>query len=148
MKCYFKVNIPLFCFGCVSVKTEFCIIHHLAIARSYTMITPLDWSICRGACMSSSCSITTQPVGCVYSSCPSLRPSASPGSMVKPCLTQRANTFIDFFKIILRLFAGAERFYDNVEDMIGYRPGPYIKYCWRFFTPATCIVSFTIPKMT
>lgn len=25
--------------------------------------------------------------------------------------------------------------------MIGYRPGPYIKYCWLFFTPATCIVS-------
>lgn len=25
--------------------------------------------------------------------------------------------------------------------MIGYRPGPYIKYCWLFLTPATCIVS-------
>uniref|UniRef100_H3CMZ4 Solute carrier family 6 member 13 n=1 Tax=Tetraodon nigroviridis TaxID=99883 RepID=H3CMZ4_TETNG len=37
---------------------------------------------------------------------------------------------------------GAERFYDNIEDMIGYRPGPYIKYCWRFFTPATCIGTF------
>lgn len=51
-------------------------------------------------------------------------------------------------EIILGVFAGADRFYDNIEDMIGYRPGPYIKYCWRFFTPATCIVSFTIPKMT
>lgn len=52
----------------------------------------------------------------------------------------------DFRKIIHGVFAGAERFYDNIEDMIGYRPGPYIKYCWRFFTPATCIVSFTILK--
>ncbi|XP_077399647.1 sodium- and chloride-dependent GABA transporter 2-like [Vanacampus margaritifer] len=37
---------------------------------------------------------------------------------------------------------GADRFYDNIEDMIGYRPGPYIKYCWMFFTPATCIGTF------
>uniref|UniRef100_A0A3Q0RUB0 Transporter n=1 Tax=Amphilophus citrinellus TaxID=61819 RepID=A0A3Q0RUB0_AMPCI len=37
---------------------------------------------------------------------------------------------------------GADRFYDNIEDMIGYRPGPYIKYCWLFFTPATCVGTF------
>lgn len=44
------------------------------------------------------------------------------------------------FRMCLSLFPGADRFYDNIEDMIGYRPGPYIKYCWLFFTPATCIV--------
>uniref|UniRef100_A0AAX7UVT5 Transporter n=1 Tax=Astatotilapia calliptera TaxID=8154 RepID=A0AAX7UVT5_ASTCA len=37
---------------------------------------------------------------------------------------------------------GADRFYDNIEDMIGYRPGPAIKYCWLFFTPATCFGTF------
>lgn len=37
--------------------------------------------------------------------------------------------------------AGAERFYDNIEDMIGYRPWPVIKYCWLFITPAVCTVS-------
>ncbi|XP_063052746.1 sodium- and chloride-dependent GABA transporter 2 [Engraulis encrasicolus] len=37
---------------------------------------------------------------------------------------------------------GADRFYDNIEDMIGYRPGPVIKYCWLFFTPATCFGTF------
>lgn len=37
---------------------------------------------------------------------------------------------------------GADRFYDNIEDMIGYRPGPYIKICWLFLTPATCIGTF------
>ncbi|KAI4887830.1 hypothetical protein NFI96_026526 [Prochilodus magdalenae] len=37
---------------------------------------------------------------------------------------------------------GADRFYDNIEDMIGYRPGPVIKYCWKFFTPFTCIGTF------
>ncbi|KAG7258240.1 hypothetical protein CRUP_035974, partial [Coryphaenoides rupestris] len=49
-----------------------------------------------------------------------------------------------------RRTAGADRFYDNIEDMIGYRPGPYIKYCWMFFTPATCIgtFAFSIIKYT
>ncbi|MEQ2187319.1 hypothetical protein GOODEAATRI_003485, partial [Goodea atripinnis] len=37
---------------------------------------------------------------------------------------------------------GADRFYDNIEDMIGYRPGPVIKFCWLFFTPATCFGTF------
>ncbi|XP_036374086.1 sodium- and chloride-dependent GABA transporter 2-like [Megalops cyprinoides] len=37
---------------------------------------------------------------------------------------------------------GADRYYDNIEDMIGYRPGPLMKYCWLFFTPATCIGTF------
>uniref|UniRef100_A0A3P8VWJ7 Solute carrier family 6 member 13 n=1 Tax=Cynoglossus semilaevis TaxID=244447 RepID=A0A3P8VWJ7_CYNSE len=37
---------------------------------------------------------------------------------------------------------GVDRFYDNIEDMIGYRPGPYIKYCWLFLSPATCIGTF------
>lgn len=37
---------------------------------------------------------------------------------------------------------GADRFYDNIEDMIGYRPGPFIKYCWKYFTPITCIGTF------
>lgn len=44
---------------------------------------------------------------------------------------------------LTEFFAGADRFYDNIEDMIGYRPGCYIKYCWLFFTPATCIVSIS-----
>uniref|UniRef100_A0A6I8NXC9 Transporter n=1 Tax=Ornithorhynchus anatinus TaxID=9258 RepID=A0A6I8NXC9_ORNAN len=37
---------------------------------------------------------------------------------------------------------GAGRFYDNIEDMIGYRPWPIIKYCWLFFTPAVCLATF------
>ncbi|EGW04916.1 Sodium- and chloride-dependent GABA transporter 2 [Cricetulus griseus] len=37
---------------------------------------------------------------------------------------------------------GASRFYDNIEDMIGYKPWPLIKYCWLFFTPAVCMATF------
>ncbi|KAL0978146.1 hypothetical protein UPYG_G00166730 [Umbra pygmaea] len=36
---------------------------------------------------------------------------------------------------------GADRLYDNVEDMIGYRPCSFMKYCWMYITPFTCIVS-------
>ncbi|XP_041083238.1 sodium- and chloride-dependent GABA transporter 2-like [Polyodon spathula] len=37
---------------------------------------------------------------------------------------------------------GADRFYDCIEDMIGYRPWPLIKYCWLFFAPAICTGTF------
>ncbi|XP_070848096.1 sodium- and chloride-dependent GABA transporter 2-like [Chaetodon trifascialis] len=47
-----------------------------------------------------------------------------------------------FESVCIAWVYGADRFYDNIEDMIGYRPGPYIKYCWLFFTPATCIGTF------
>lgn len=40
----------------------------------------------------------------------------------------------------LLFVVGAGRFYDNIEDMIGYRPWPLIKYCWLFLTPAVCTV--------
>uniref|UniRef100_A0A7N8WUW9 Solute carrier family 6 member 22, tandem duplicate 2 n=1 Tax=Mastacembelus armatus TaxID=205130 RepID=A0A7N8WUW9_9TELE len=30
---------------------------------------------------------------------------------------------------------GADRHYDNIKDMIGYRPWPFMKYCWKYFTP-------------
>ncbi|XP_016322781.1 sodium- and chloride-dependent GABA transporter 2-like [Sinocyclocheilus anshuiensis] len=47
-----------------------------------------------------------------------------------------------FETVCIAWIYGANRFYDNIEDMIGYRPGPYIKYCWLFFTPATCFGTF------
>ncbi|XP_054655839.1 sodium- and chloride-dependent betaine transporter-like isoform X3 [Dunckerocampus dactyliophorus] len=37
--------------------------------------------------------------------------------------------------------AGADRFYDNIEDMIGYRPFPVLKYCWLFITPLLCVLT-------
>lgn len=36
---------------------------------------------------------------------------------------------------------GADRYYDNIKDMIGYRPASYMKYCWRFITPCVSAVS-------
>ncbi|XP_022531466.1 solute carrier family 6 member 11a [Astyanax mexicanus] len=37
---------------------------------------------------------------------------------------------------------GAERFYENLEDMIGYRPWPVVKYCWLYVTPSMCMGTF------
>ncbi|XP_063071115.1 sodium- and chloride-dependent GABA transporter 2-like [Engraulis encrasicolus] len=37
---------------------------------------------------------------------------------------------------------GADRFYGNIEDMIGYRPLPFMKYCWIYITPTVCIGTF------
>lgn len=40
--------------------------------------------------------------------------------------------------------AGADRLYNNIEDMIGYRPLLLIKYCWKYLTPLFCMVSFSV----
>ncbi|XP_048872468.1 sodium- and chloride-dependent GABA transporter 2-like isoform X2 [Brienomyrus brachyistius] len=37
---------------------------------------------------------------------------------------------------------GANRLYNNIEDMIGYRPLPLIKYSWRYVTPLICAGTF------
>ncbi|KAL3061186.1 hypothetical protein OYC64_009397 [Pagothenia borchgrevinki] len=51
--------------------------------------------------------------------------------------------FVAIFETVcIAWIYGADRFYDNIEDMIGYRPSPVIKYCWLYFTPATCFGTF------
>ncbi|KAJ8381448.1 hypothetical protein SKAU_G00022260 [Synaphobranchus kaupii] len=45
-----------------------------------------------------------------------------------------------FETITIGWIYGADRFYDNIEDMIGYQPFPVIKYCWLFVTPLFCVV--------
>ncbi|XP_069795977.1 sodium- and chloride-dependent GABA transporter 3 isoform X2 [Narcine bancroftii] len=37
---------------------------------------------------------------------------------------------------------GSNRFYDNIEDMIGYRPFALFKWCWVFITPGICAAIF------
>ncbi|KAM4570035.1 sodium- and chloride-dependent GABA transporter 2-like [Odontesthes bonariensis] len=40
--------------------------------------------------------------------------------------------------IVVSWVYGADRFYDNIEDMIGYAPYSVLKYCWMFITPFIC----------
>lgn len=35
---------------------------------------------------------------------------------------------------------GVDKFYDGIEDMIGYRPNPWMKWSWTFITPVLCMV--------
>lgn len=35
---------------------------------------------------------------------------------------------------------GADNFYDAIEDMIGYRPNPWMKWSWTLITPLLCAV--------
>ena len=43
---------------------------------------------------------------------------------------------------------GADRFYDNLETMLGYRINRWFGICWRYLTPAVTlgILIFSIVK--
>ncbi|XP_019957211.1 solute carrier family 6 member 11a [Paralichthys olivaceus] len=43
-----------------------------------------------------------------------------------------------FQSLIIGWIYGAERFCNNIEDMIGYKPLPLIKLCWLYVTPLIC----------
>ncbi|KAL2090961.1 hypothetical protein ACEWY4_013224 [Coilia grayii] len=50
--------------------------------------------------------------------------------------------FAIFQSICIGWIYGADHLYDNIEDMIGYRPLPIIKYCWKYVTPVVCSGTF------
>ncbi|XP_037734071.1 sodium- and chloride-dependent GABA transporter 2 isoform X3 [Chelonia mydas] len=59
------------------------------------------------------------------------------------CVESLVTAVVDMYPTIFRKQnRRADRFYDNIEDMIGYRPWPIIKYCWLFITPAVCMATF------
>ncbi|XP_024921999.1 sodium- and chloride-dependent betaine transporter-like isoform X3 [Cynoglossus semilaevis] len=45
---------------------------------------------------------------------------------------------------------GADPYYNNIENMIGYRPSAYMKICWKFLTPCVSagVLLFSMIKFT
>ncbi|XP_062317326.1 solute carrier family 6 member 6b isoform X1 [Osmerus eperlanus] len=51
--------------------------------------------------------------------------------------------WVAFFECIAVAWVyGADNFYDAIEDMIGYRPNPWMKWSWTVITPALCVACF------
>ncbi|XP_073447917.1 sodium- and chloride-dependent creatine transporter 1-like [Aquarana catesbeiana] len=44
--------------------------------------------------------------------------------------------------VVIAWVYGADRFMDDVARMIGYRPLPYMKWCWSVITPLVCVGIF------
>uniref|UniRef100_A0A2K6MF52 Solute carrier family 6 member 8 n=1 Tax=Rhinopithecus bieti TaxID=61621 RepID=A0A2K6MF52_RHIBE len=44
--------------------------------------------------------------------------------------------------VVVAWVYGADRFMDDIACMIGYRPCPWMKWCWSFFTPLVCMGIF------
>ncbi|GLD58076.1 sodium- and chloride-dependent taurine transporter-like protein [Lates japonicus] len=51
--------------------------------------------------------------------------------------------WVAFFECIAVAWVyGVDNFYDAVEDMIGYRPNPWMKWSWSVITPLLCMGCF------
>ena len=47
---------------------------------------------------------------------------------------------IFFESVAIAWVFGVDRFYDGLNDMLGFRPSRWFKFCWLFFTPLICAV--------
>ncbi|EMP35595.1 Sodium- and chloride-dependent taurine transporter [Chelonia mydas] len=51
--------------------------------------------------------------------------------------------WVAFFECVAVAWVyGADNIYDAIEDMIGYRPGPWMKWSWIVITPLLCVACF------
>nr|XP_057923560.1 sodium- and chloride-dependent GABA transporter 2-like isoform X1 [Doryrhamphus excisus] len=59
-------------------------------------------------------------------------------------------TFAILESLCIGWIYGADNYYNKIKDMIGYRPSPYMKYCWKYMTPCLCtgVLCFFIGRFT
>lgn len=50
--------------------------------------------------------------------------------------------------LIITYFLAADRFYDNIEEMIHLRISPWFRWCWRYLTPALTLSTLTFYVVT
>ncbi len=50
----------------------------------------------------------------------------------------------DSWRSVVVLFSGADRFSNDIKLMIGYEPLCSFRLCWRYLTPAVCLVGHWI----
>lgn len=108
----------------------------------------LDHHVCSGTTVLLLSLFQSVSIGWVYGqlmktndtcSCQMMRPNeCADNTNVKTCWWRTS------------LSLGADRFYGNINDMIGYRPFPLMKYCWRYITPLIIFVRIQsfIPAMS
>lgn len=53
-----------------------------------------------------------------------------------------------FQSIAIGWIYGGERFYDDMENMLGFRINPWIRWCWKFLTPLFCLGVFIFSLVT
>jgi len=53
-----------------------------------------------------------------------------------------------FQSIAIGWIYGGERFYGDMENMLGFRINPWIRWCWKFLTPLFCLGVFIFSLVT
>ncbi|KAJ7380043.1 hypothetical protein OS493_010750 [Desmophyllum pertusum] len=53
-----------------------------------------------------------------------------------------------FQSIAIGWIYGGPRFYDDMENMLGFRINPWIRWCWAFLTPVFCLGVFIFSLVT
>merc|ERR1711879_445187 len=47
-----------------------------------------------------------------------------------------------FESIAIGWLYGADKFFENIEEMIGFKPASFFKYCWKYLTPLCVLTIF------